>query len=64
MSSRGSLPARLSGLDKLKMVLMLFVLTNAFLDMKELERGELDVTSPWLVAGRFERKEDWVDGIL
>ena len=46
------------------MVLMLFVLTNAFLDMKELERGELVVAIPWLVAGRFERREDWVDGML
>ena len=45
------------------MELLFPVLTNALLDVVELERSKLGVTSPWLVAGRFERTESWVDGI-
>jgi len=42
---------------------MFLVLTNALIDVV-VERSELDLTSPWLVGGRFERTEGWINGML
>lgn len=50
-------------MDKNNMESMFPVLTNALLDVAELERSELGMTNPSAVAGRFERTEVWVDGM-
>ena len=57
------LPGELSVLDKTSTEVMFPVLTNVLVDVTGLVRSELEVTSPWLVAGRSERTADWENGM-